>query len=245
MRTRTRIATATAIATGIAVAALLASPALAATGQGGTSQSGTSTPSPGNGRGQQKAQPAGDCDGTGVGRADRTPQNGQGGAMQGHGTGTGMGAGAHADLTNVASGTLTDAQKTTLAAMAEEEKLAHDLYAAFAETYSTRAFTRIANAETQHLSEIRVVLDRYDITDPTAGKAPGVFTTERFQELYDAQLATGAAGLDPAYAAANMVEKIDIADLKSATTGVTAPDVLQVYTNLLAGSERHIAAFGV
>ena len=240
MRTRTSIAT--AIATAIAAAALLASPALAATGQGGTS-----TPSPGDGRGQQKAQPAGDCDGTGVGRATRTPQNGQGGAMQGRGNGTGtaMGAGAHADLTNVASGTLTDAQKTTLAAMAEEEKLAHDLYAAFAETYSTRAFTRIANAETQHLTEIRVVLDRYDITDPTAGKAPGVFTTERFQELYDAQVATGAAGLDPAYAAATMVEKIDIADLKSATTGVTAPDVLQVYTNLLAGSERHIAAFGV
>ena len=237
MRSRTRIAT--GVAASLVAAALLASPALAA-----TSQDGTISPSPGNNRGQQNARPVGNCDGTGVGRATRTPQNGQGGAMQGRGTGTGRGTGAHADLTNVASGTLTDAQKTTLAAMAEEEKLAHDLYSAFADTYSTRAFTRIANAETQHLTEIRVVLDRYDITDPTAGDAPGVFTTERFQQLYDAQLATGAAGLDPAYAAANMVEKTDIADLQSATIGVTAPDVLQVYTNLLAGSERHIAAFG-
>jgi hypothetical protein len=238
MRTRTRVAT--GVATGVVVAALLASPALAATGQAGTI-----TPGPGNGRGQQNAQPASDCDGTGAGRATRTGQNGQGGARQGRGNGTGMGTGAHADLTSVASGTLTDAQKTTLAAMAEEEKLAHDLYSAFADTYSTRVFTRIANAETQHLSEIRVVLDRYDITDPTAGRAPGVFTSERFQQLYDAQLATGAAGLDAAYTAATMVEKTDVADLNSATTGVTAPDVLQVYTNLLAGSERHIAAFGV
>ena len=33
-------------------------------------------------------------------------------------------------------------------------------------------------------------------------------------------------------------------DLKAAATGVTAPDVTQVYKNLLAASQRHLAAFG-
>jgi hypothetical protein len=234
MRTRTRVVT--GIATGVVAAALLASPALAATGQDGTI-----TPAPGNGRGQQNAQPAGDCDGTGAGQGTRTVPGSQGGATQGRGAA--MGTGVHADLTGVASGTLTDAQKATLATMAEEEKLAHDLYASFADTYSTRVFTRITKAETQHLTEIRVVLDRYGITDPTAGKAAGVFTTARTQQLYDAQHAAGAASLDAALSAATTVEETDIADLKSATTDVTAPDVLQVYTNLLAGSQRHLAAF--
>ena len=52
-------------------------------------------------------------------------------------TGFGVGHVQHrlallSDLTNMASGTLTPAQKTSLAAMAEEEKLAHDFYVTFA-----------------------------------------------------------------------------------------------------------------
>ena len=47
-----------------------------------------------------------------------------------------------------------------------------------------------------------------------------------------------------ALAAGIAVEKADIADLKAAMTGLTAPDVQQVYTNLLRGSERHLVAFG-
>jgi len=148
-----------------------------------------------------------------------------------------------ADLTNVASGTMTTAQKSTLAAMAEEEKLAHDLYVAFADAHSTPVFTRVANAETQHLAEVRILLDRYDIADPTAGQAVGTFTTASTQKLYDGLLAKGKASLDDAYAAARTVESTDITDLKAATTGVTAPDVLAVYTHLLAASQRHLVAF--
>lgn len=51
--------------------------------------------------------------------------------------------------------------------MAEEEKLAHDLYTAFADRYEVRIFGRIAAAETNHLTAVRTLLDRYDVTDPT------------------------------------------------------------------------------
>ena len=243
MRTKTRVAT--TIAAGVVATALLASPSLAA-GRGESTDAGPGTPS------TRSAQPVGTCDGTGIGtRAGagqgtgagvRGGQNGQG--ITGQGRGAGMGAGTHADLTGVATGTLTDTQKAALAAMAEEEKVAHDLYVAFANAYTTPVFTRIAKAETQHLTEIRVVLDRYDITDPTADQAAGTFTTASFQQLYDAQLAAGKASLEAAYAAGHLIESTDIADLKSARTDVTAPDVLQVYTNLLAGSQRHLTAFG-
>ena len=248
MRTRTRIA-ATITGGAAVVAVLVAAPALAASGPTG------SATGPANNTTQQNAQP-GTCDGTGPGMG-----NGQGagrgndqaagrGDGQGYGRGNRQGAGQQergagmgADLTNLASGTLTAAQKTELAAMAEEEKLAHDLYVAFGDEYGT-PFTRISNAETRHLSEIRIVLKRYAITDPTAGKAAGTFATASTQQLYDKLLAQGTAGVDAAKTAARLVESTDITDLKAAAAGVTAPDVTQVYKNLLAASQRHLVAFG-
>ena len=231
MRTRTRVAL--AIGTGVVATALLASPVLAA-GQGGGIGVG-----PGVGPRQQNAQQAGTCDGTGAGMGTPGSQNGQGAGM---GRGAGMGAGVNADLTNVASGTLTDSQKSTVATLAEEETLAHDLYVAFAGKYSTPVFTRIANAETQHLTELRILLDRYAITDPTAGHVVGTFTNADTQKLYNELLAQGSASLVDAYAAARTVESTDIADLTAAKAEVTAPDALQVYTNLITASQRHLVA---
>jgi len=233
MRTRTRVAT--AITTGVVATALLASPALARAQDGGIGPDQVRSY-------QQSAQQVGTCDGTGVGSGLRSGQNGQG--IGGQARGAGMGTGVHADLTDVASGTLTDSQKSAVAALAEEEKLAHDLYVAFADQYGTRTFTRIANAETQHLAEVRVILERYSITDPTAGREAGTFATAATQDLYNKLLADGSTGVDAAYTVARTVESTDVTDLKSAVVGVTAPDVLQVYANLLAGSQRHLVAFG-
>ena len=145
--------------------------------------------------------------------------------------------------TDVVSSTLTAAQKTKLAAIAEEEKLAHDLYVYFADTYPTSVFSAIVNAETQHLAEVRIVLTRYAIADPTAGPAVGTFTTASNQQLYNQLLAKGTASEDAAYAVARAVESTDITDLKAATTGVTVPAVLQVYAKLLDRSQRHLVAF--
>jgi hypothetical protein len=239
MNTRTRIAA--TITGGAAVVALLAAtPSIAATGPTGAAQ-----PTPATSASQQDAQQMGDCAGTGAGpgygRGNGQGRNGQGAGMQGRGAGTGAGMGA--DLTGVASGTLTATQKTKLAAMAEEEKLAHDLYVVFGDKYGT-PFSRITNAETRHLTEVRIVLKRYAITDPTAGKAAGTFTTASTQQLYNKLLAQGTASVDGANTAARTVESTDITDLKAAATGVTAPDVTQVYKNLLAASQRHLVAFG-
>ncbi|MDN3027124.1 DUF2202 domain-containing protein [Streptomyces sp. S.PB5] len=142
-----------------------------------------------------------------------------------------------------AQGTLTAAQKTTLADMAEEEKLAHDLYTAFAARYDVHVFERIAAAETSHLSAVRTLLDRYDVTDPTAGKPAGEFTDPAVQATYDRLLKQGEDSLSGALKAGRTVETEDIAALKKALSGLTAPDTRQVYTNLLAASERHLAAF--
>ena len=247
MRTKTTVAA--VIATGAVAAALIATPALASGFQGGQ----------GYGQTTRSTQQLADCDGTGTGTgaANRYGQtngagNGAGyGMANGRGNGNGMAngngpaTGVGANLANVPSGTLTDAQKAALASMAEEEKLAHDLYVAFAAKYDVVQFSRIANAETRHLTEVRTVLDRYDITDPTEGKPAGTFASAEFQKLYNDLLAQGSANLDAAYAAARSVESADIADLKAAMDKLTtAPDVLAVYQHLLAGSQHHLVAFG-
>jgi hypothetical protein len=244
MSTRTRVATAVTGGVAIVAAVLVANPSVASTDPARVIQ-----PGPGVSN-QQSTQQPGVCDGTAAGRGNRQGGNGQAGGMQGRGPGMGrgmgggMGAGMGADLTNVASGTLTATQKASLAAMVEEEKLAHDLYVAFATKYPTAPFSRISNAETRHLTEVRIVLKRYEITDPTAGKAVGTFATASTQQLYDKLVTQGTASVDAAYAAARTVETTDIADLNKAKTGVTAPDVLAVYSHLLAGSQRHLVAFG-
>ncbi|TNH31103.1 DUF2202 domain-containing protein [Micromonospora orduensis] len=185
--------------------------------------------------------------------ATATPGPGWGGGM-GYGARDGatgpMGSGAMARGGRCAAlsvaaqqGTLTDAQKSTLAAMAQEEKLAHNLYGAFGTTYDLAVFDHIANSEAQHLTTVRTLLQRYGVADPTAGTTDGKFSDPAVQATYDKLLAEGNASQTAALGVGKKVEQTDIADLKAALAGLSAPDVTQVYTNLLAASERHLAAF--
>ncbi|WIY06601.1 DUF2202 domain-containing protein [Amycolatopsis mongoliensis] len=141
------------------------------------------------------------------------------------------------------SGTLSEAQRTTLAANAEEEKLAHDLYVAFAGRYDAAVFDRIAVAETAHLDAVRSLMTRYGVTDPTAGQAAGHFATPAVQATYDKLLAQGAGSETAALEAGRTVETTDIADLRKALDGLTAPDVQRIYQHLLMASQHHLAAF--
>jgi hypothetical protein len=224
------------LAAGVTAIAIAATPAIAATasGMGNGNGTGTCTATGQPAAGQQN------MNGTN-GMGNRGPGRGNGQGMGNRGPGLGM---AGQGAITAPMGTLTVDQKAELAAMAEEEKVAHDLYVALAEDYpELRQFANIAKAELQHLTAVRTLMDRYGIDDPTAGYADGTFKTKAFQAMYD-NLLKGATDSTKALAAGIAVEQADIADLKAATAGVTAPDVLQVYTNLLRGSERHLAAFG-
>ncbi|HSP53700.1 MAG TPA: DUF2202 domain-containing protein [Cryobacterium sp.] len=238
-----------AITTAAVVAALIATPTLAAVARPSDAPEAgqpmhTSQPyAQGEGRGSMGQK-------TGAQKMDGLQSGGQhvgGQQMKGQkmgGNGPGDGTGGGTGLTDVASGTLTDDQKTELAAMAEEEKLAQDLYVAFDAQYDATVFTRIAKSETKHLDAVRTLLDRYELTDPTDGLAAGEFLTDETQALYDTLLAEGSVSLDAAMQTGRTIEETDIADLTTATLGVTAPDVLKVYERLLAASEKHLVAFG-
>lgn len=193
--------------------------------------------------------PMGGVDRTAVRNGDNVgPGYGMGyGNRNGNGNGMGMGRGGGMGGAGIAitaqSGTLSNEQKTALAGMAEEEKLAHDLYTAFAAKYDNAVFDRIAAAETRHLEAVRTLLSRYGVADPTKDKAAGAFSSSTVKSLYDKLLAQGNGSEQAALKAGKTVEEDDIKALGKAADGVTAPDVKQVYDHLLAGSRMHLAAF--
>lgn len=141
------------------------------------------------------------------------------------------------------AGDLTSQQESTLAAIAEQHKLAHDLYAVFADQYDAAIFDRIAAAETRHLAAVRTLLDRYEVDDPTDGLAAGQFTSPQVQDTYDRLLTDGSAGLAAALRVGQTVEQTQVADLDEALDGVTAYDVTMVYEHLLDASQWHLTAF--
>lgn len=244
----------TAIVGGVVAAALVVTPSLTAFAHDGAKQdTGQSTRSSqahdrsdGASAGRPDGSGQGMSHGAGKGKGDgmRSGNGSDTGSEQRHKKGSEKGHKTGSGLSDVPSGTVTAEQKAVLTGMAAEEKLAHDLYIAFADQYDERVFSRVANAEAKHQEAVRALLDRYDVTDPTVGLEAGQFPTESTQELYDSLLAQGSASIEAALDAARTVEKTDIADLAEAVDGVTAPDVLNVYERLLAGSERHLVAFG-
>lgn len=126
----------------------------------------------------------------------------------------------------------------------EEERMARDLYQAFADKYDDALpFSMIVRSEQQHFDAVGVLLERYDVADPAAGKKAGSYADPAIQQLYDGWLADGRKSLEAAYDVGVALEKRDIADLEATLESVTQSDVRQVFTNLLNASRHHLAAF--
>jgi hypothetical protein len=139
--------------------------------------------------------------------------------------------------------TLTSTQRAQLAFMAEEEKLARDLYLVLGSEVGGSVLPTIARAEARHLAAVRRLLARHGVPDPTAGRALGVFSTPSVQAMYERLLAEGRVSRAAAHEVGTTVERDDLAALSRASAGVTAPDVLRVYEHLRRASERHLLAF--
>jgi len=139
-------------------------------------------------------------------------------------------------------GVLGAAQVDYLTFLVQEEKMARDLYTAFADIYGTRIFTNIARSEQQHMDAVSTLLGVYGEEDVTDGLDAGQFADPALQALYDDLLTQGSDSLSEALAAGVTVEQTDIADLQDADEALSG-DVQRVLDGLLAGSQRHLAAF--
>ena len=139
------------------------------------------------------------------------------------------------------SGDLTASEKEGLLYMAEEEKLAGDVYQALNEKWNLRIFNNIGKAERTHEAAIKTLLTRYSLPDPTRGA--GVFSNDTMQVLYDDLISRGSTSARDALQVGAAVEEIDILDLKERMAQTDKADILMVYANLKKGSENHLQAF--
>jgi hypothetical protein len=137
-----------------------------------------------------------------------------------------------ASLFVATSANAADAATTELLqAMVAEEKVAHDVYVTLGDMYDVSTFDRIANSEDRHQDAVRTLLDAYGVADPV------------FQAMYDDMVAEGSTSLDAAAQVGITIEEVDIADLQDALDAGQPADIERVFTNLLNGSEKHLAAF--
>jgi hypothetical protein len=145
--------------------------------------------------------------------------------------------------TALAATPLSTATIEVLEHMVTEEKLAHDVYVTLGDGHDVTTFDRIATSEARHTDAVRALLEGYGVDDPTAGDAVGVFDDPYFQGLYDDLVAQGEPSLAAAAGVGILIEELDIADLREAIAQDHAADVIRVLSNLLRGSEHHLAAF--
>jgi hypothetical protein len=174
-----------------------------------------------------------------IAAAPATAQRGQGRGMDGSGN-----RGTCLALINwTPKQALDSTEAADLAYMREEEKLAHDVYATLHSKWGLRVFGNITQSEARHFSAIKLLLDRYELPDPAANHAVGVFQNEGLQILYGDLIKQGSSSLKSAMRAGAIIEDFDIRDLEKAAAATDNSDLKLAYQNLRAASENHMRAF--
>ena len=138
--------------------------------------------------------------------------------------------------------TPSDDEIAALTHMAEEEKLARDVYNVLYDIYEIPAFANIAKAEQRHMDAVISLLDKYGLENP-ATLAAGQFNNADLQDLYDDLISSGQENEEDALLVGMTIEDVDIYDLRYELTLVDNEDISTVFGNLLKGSENHMRAF--
>ena len=147
------------------------------------------------------------------------------------------------EVNSIPAGELSDGEKKDLLFMREEEKLARDVYLTLYKIWGAQIFANIARSEQTHTDAVKMLLEKYGLPDPAAGKDIGEFTNPELQELYNKLVEEGSKSLVDALKVGALIEEKDIIDLKKAINETDNPDIKLVYENLMRGSRNHLRAF--
>jgi len=127
--------------------------------------------------------------------------------------------------------------------MAEEEKVARDVYLYLSEYWGSRIFSNIASSEQTHMDTVEELLNTYSLPVPSTMDSRGVFENSELQELYDSLIAKGQQSLVDALEVGVLIEETDIIDLNELLEENPPSDVATAYNNLLDGSYSHLDSF--
>ena len=138
---------------------------------------------------------------------------------------------------------LSTTEASALVFMREEEKLARDVYQLLYTQWGQKVFSNIAASEQQHMDAVALLLTRYNLPDPAAATAPGVFQDPHVQELFNALMAQGQTSLSAALTVGATIEDLDIQDLQTRIAATDNADIALVFNELMKGSRNHMRAF--
>ena len=136
---------------------------------------------------------------------------------------------------------LNESESEGLLYMREEEKLARDVYWTFDDQYNLPVFENIADAEETHMESVKVLMDKYGLSDPIL--EAGKFSNADLQVLYDDLVAQGSSSEVEALRVGAIIEETDIQDLKDQLEKTDNEDITMVYESLMRGSRNHLRAF--
>lgn len=164
-------------------------------------------------------------------------------ARNGNGYGKGNSGQCTDGIINLPKGVLSEQETKTLLHMREEEKLARDVYLELYEQWGLRVFAKIARSEQRHMDTMKILIEKYELTDPVSDDVQGVFTDSDLQALYDKLIADGQVSWIEALTVGATIEDLDIYDLQTALSESDDEDVRMAYQNLLKASGNHLRAF--
>lgn len=139
-------------------------------------------------------------------------------------------------------GSITAEQARGLALWYEEEKLAHDVYAALGARWGHDTFTNIQRSEATHMGRVDALLVTRGLDNPARDVAMGVFVTPEFTALYDMLMARGGS-LEEALRVGLYIEEKDILDLEALRDEAQEADIRAALDAQLKASSNHLRAF--
>lgn len=139
---------------------------------------------------------------------------------------------------------LTDTEAiASLLFMIEEEKMAMDVYDTLYEQTGLAIFDKISSSEEKHMNALINAAIKLNVDISTLSTEAGVFTNEDISSLYTDLITQGSLSINDALLVGALIEQTDIADLQDTISTNEVTLLGQIYTNLLNGSEHHLAAF--
>jgi len=137
---------------------------------------------------------------------------------------------------------LTDAEKTDLIQLREEEKLARDVYLYAFDKYGLNVSKNISNSEQAHMDQVLAILSVYGLSDPVK-EEQGAFANSELQSLYDELVGKVDESLLDALVVGAMIEDLDIKDIEDFEARTEKNDLLDLYDNLKCGSRNHLRSY--
>lgn len=138
---------------------------------------------------------------------------------------------------------ITEQERADLLFLAEEEKLARDVYLFSYDTHNQQIFNNISSSEQSHMNSVFGLLDKYEIPNPVIDNPVGFFIDSNLQALYFQLIAQATASVNDALEVGALIEDLDIHDISTLEANTSKSDILNVYSKLTCGSRNHLRSF--